>query len=73
MIRLCGLRWRKRNSPSDILVGKVNGAYLWISIERNKVGPDDVADLDSVYATVHISSRKPYDGPDLPEEQRNHE
>jgi hypothetical protein len=68
MIKLCDLRWRKRRKPSDVLVGKV--ADFWIMFvprSGREIGPDDVAH-DSPYATLFISAAKPFEGPELPQE-----
>jgi hypothetical protein len=67
MLKLCELRWRKRNTPSDILVGKVGSNYLWLRYKSGAdIGPEDAAH-DLPYATVYLTSRKPFDGPDVPE------
>ena len=66
MIRLCDLRWRKRRSPSDVLVGKI--ADFWIMLlpgSGKDIGKDDPAH-DLAYATLFIGSAKPFDEPDLP-------
>ena len=51
MIRLCDLHWRKRRSPSDILVGKVADFWIMLVPRGLPVSPiGDVADLNPVYA-----------------------
>jgi hypothetical protein len=68
MIRLCDLRWRKRRTPSDILVGKVGGFWLMLVPRSGKdIGKDDPAH-DLPYATLFVSAAKPFDGPEIPRE-----
>jgi hypothetical protein len=45
MIRLCDLRWRKRRTPSDILVGRV--ADFWIMLVPRSGG--EIGKEDSAY------------------------
>ena len=67
MIRLCDLRWRKRRSPSDILVGRVADFWIMLVPRSGKdIGKDDAAH-DLPYATLFIGAAKPYEGTDLPE------
>jgi hypothetical protein len=74
MLKLVDLRWRKRRTPGDTLVGKV-GEYWLMVVPRSsrKLGPDDVAELDPVYATLFVSTGpEPFEGPKLsPEEIPN--
>jgi hypothetical protein len=66
-IKLCDLRWRKRRSPSDILVGRVGDFWIMLVPRSGKdIGKDDAAH-DMPYATLFIGSAKPFDCPDLPE------
>jgi hypothetical protein len=65
MIRLCDLRWRRRRSPSDILVGKIGDFWLMLVPRHHRIGPDDSAH-DLPYATLFISAVKPFNGPDAP-------
>jgi hypothetical protein len=66
MLRLTDLRWRKRRSPGDTLVGKV-GDYWVMVVPRSgrEIGKEDSA-YDLPCATLFISTAKPFDGPDLP-------
>ena len=67
MLKLVDLYWRRRRSPSDVLVGKVAGFWIMLVPRSGKsVGKDDPAH-DLPYATMFIGSAKPFDGPDLPE------
>jgi hypothetical protein len=70
MLRLTDLRWRKRRTPSDILIGKVGDFWVMV-VPRSprQLGPDDIAEPDPVYATLFIAAAKPFDGPDPPEKE----
>jgi hypothetical protein len=66
MIKLCDLRWRKRRTPSDILVGKVGNIWLMLVPRSGReIGREDAA-YDLPYATLFISASKPFAGLDLP-------
>jgi hypothetical protein len=68
MIRLCAMRWRKRRTPSDVLVGKVGGFWLMLVPRSGKdIGKDDAA-YDLPHATLFVSSTKPFEGPEIPRE-----
>jgi hypothetical protein len=70
MVKLCSLRWRKINSPSNLLVGKMGTNYLFIKIRSGAdLGKDDLVH-DRPYAEVYLSSRRPFvDQPDIPDEK----
>ena len=65
MIRLCSLRWRRRRGPADFLVGKVGDFWIMVVPRHHRIGAEDSAH-DLPYATMFISTEKPFDGPDAP-------
>ena len=65
MLKLVDLRRRKRRSPSDVLVGKIGDFWLMVVPRHHRIGKDDAAH-DLPYATLFVSSTKPFEGPELP-------
>jgi hypothetical protein len=41
------------------LVGRVGNNYLWLKYNKKQIGPDD-AGHDPVYASVYLTSRRPF-------------
>ena len=65
MIRLCGMRWRNRRSPSDILVGKVGNFWvMFVPRSGRDIGKDD-AGYDLPDGTLFVCPTKPFDGLDV--------
>jgi hypothetical protein len=66
MIRLCALRWRKRRTPGDVLVGKVAGFWLMFVPRSGKEIGRDEPGHDPPYGTLFISATKPVHDLDVP-------
>lgn len=70
MLKLTDLRWRKRRTPSNVLVGKVGDFWIMLVPRSGReIGREDAAH-DQPYGTLFISAAKPFEGPELPGDTR---